>query len=141
MRKIHSHLAEVVGRSFGSEAIKKRLNRNILFTREAYFGDVNLSIYDKLTYEATYKNKQYALFLDAPMSPTYKGYINAILNGLGINSHFYIKNGKVQCKDLRRDNEGLYLNRFNSFKVRINLTDKALNDYAYTDIGGVKWVS
>lgn len=139
MRKIHSHLAEVVDRGFGDIAIKKRLNRNILYTRDADWGDVNISIYDKLTYKATFKKGEaYALFLDAPMSVTYKGYINAILNGFGANSHFYIKNGKAQCKDLKRDGIGLYLKNEWGL-IRINFTDKALNDYAYNDItGGVK---
>lgn len=149
MRKIHSHLAEVVGWGRCDGDQQKRINKNILYKREGEFCDVSIYIYDRLTFTNKYKRggkgiSEFEITLDRPFSPTYKGYINAICKGLGADSHFYVKDGKVQNKYIMRDDEGLYLTRFGGSrvggKVRIKLTDSALDDYAFNDLlqGGVK---
>lgn len=124
MRKIHSHLAELIGRGFGTEAIQKRLNRNIRFTRQGNFGDIEVEIYGKKTFTRNFSNRTCQLNMETWFSQTYLGYINSILAGVGSSCRFNIKNGSLKAQNIFLDKDkGLYATAGEFWVIWISFAD------------------
>lgn len=118
----------MLGRGFGTKAIQKRLNRNIRFTRQGNFGDIEVEIYGEKTLTGKYSSRTFQLNMETWFSQTYIGYINAIMGGLGSRCHFRIKKGNLEADNIFLDKDkGLYA-RAGEFRVIwISFADS--NDY------------
>lgn len=139
MRKIHKEIANLISKGFETEDAlfkskgwAKKANKNVKITKRENFKIFTADFYKKEAFFGNFTEKAYLINVRKPFSSTFKGYLNAVLTGLGLfsNANFYTKKYKI-CNDaVKKDDEGYYLEMLDGSKVRLFFegSSEAFND-------------